>query len=54
MTRLALLLTVAAAVAALAGCMGGGSDRVGGDSPAEKHTLTILDPDRLRALARLR
>jgi TRAP-type C4-dicarboxylate transport system substrate-binding protein len=45
MTRLALiLLTAATAVTALAGCMGGGSDRVGGDSPAETRTLTILDP----------
>jgi TRAP-type C4-dicarboxylate transport system substrate-binding protein len=45
MTRLALLLLIAAfAVAALAGCMGGGSDRVGGDRPADTRVLTILDP----------
>jgi TRAP-type C4-dicarboxylate transport system substrate-binding protein len=41
MIRLALLLLAAAA---LAGCMGDGSDRVGGDSPAETKVLTLLDP----------
>jgi TRAP-type transport system periplasmic protein len=45
MTRLALLLiTAAAAAASLPGCLGGGSDRVGGDAPADTHVLTILDP----------
>ena len=44
MTRLALLLLTAASIAALAGCMGDGSDRVGGAGPAETRTLTILDP----------
>ena len=45
MTRLALpLLTAAAAAAALAGCMGGGSDRVGGDSATDTKVLTLLDP----------
>ena len=45
MTRLALLvLTAAAGVAALAGCMGGGSDRVGGDSATDTKVLTLLDP----------
>jgi TRAP-type C4-dicarboxylate transport system substrate-binding protein len=39
-----LLLTATCAVAALAGCMGDGSDRVGGDSPAETKVLTLLDP----------
>jgi TRAP-type C4-dicarboxylate transport system substrate-binding protein len=45
MTRVALLLFAAAsAVAALAGCMSDGSDRVGGDSPADTKVLTLLDP----------
>jgi hypothetical protein len=45
MTRPALpLLTAAAAVAALAGCMGGGSDRVGGDSATDTKVLRLLDP----------
>ena len=45
MTRPALLLlTATAAMAALAGCMGGGSDRVGGDSPTDTKVLTLLDP----------
>ena len=45
MTRLALpLLTVVVAVASLSGCLGGGSDRVGGDSPDETRVLTLLDP----------
>jgi TRAP-type C4-dicarboxylate transport system substrate-binding protein len=38
------MLSAAFAFAALAGCMGGGSDRVGGDSPAETKVLTLLDP----------
>jgi len=45
MTRPALLLlTATAAIAALAGCMGGGSDRVGDEGPAEAKVLTLLDP----------
>ena len=45
MTRLALVIvTACAASASLAGCMGGGSDRVGGDTPADARVLTILDP----------
>ena len=44
MTRPALLaLIVLATVASLAGCLGGGSDRVGGDPSAEARTLTLLD-----------
>ena len=45
MTRLALLLiTAAVSGACLPGCLGGESDRVGGDRPADTHVLTILDP----------
>jgi TRAP-type C4-dicarboxylate transport system substrate-binding protein len=45
MARVALLmLTAATAVAALTGCMGDGSDRVGGDSSADTKVLTLLDP----------
>src|SRR3954447_5774329 len=45
MTRVALLLIAAAVSAAcLPGCLGGGSDRVGGDRPADSRVLTIIDP----------
>src|SRR3954454_23283651 len=45
MARLALLtLIVSVAVASLAGCLGGGSDRLGGSGPADVRTLTLLDP----------
>jgi hypothetical protein len=45
MTRPALFtLIVLAAVVSLAGCLGGGSDRVGGAGPADVRTLTLLDP----------
>jgi TRAP-type C4-dicarboxylate transport system substrate-binding protein len=45
MTRAALLATAAlAAAASITGCLGGGSDRVGGERPAETHVLTLLDP----------
>ena len=44
MTRRALPALIALAmVASLAGCLGGGSDRVGSDRPAEVRNLTILD-----------
>ena len=45
MTRTALLATaVLAATASLSGCLGNGSDRVGGERPAETRVLTMLDP----------
>jgi TRAP-type C4-dicarboxylate transport system substrate-binding protein len=45
MTRAALLvISGLAAVTLLAGCLGGGSDRVGGDRAADARVLTILDP----------
>jgi TRAP-type C4-dicarboxylate transport system substrate-binding protein len=45
MTRAIALLTAAVAIAAsITGCLGGGSERVGGDQPAETRVLTLLDP----------
>lgn len=45
MTRAALLATAAlTATASIAGCLGDGSDRVGGERPAETRVLTMLDP----------
>src|SRR3954453_5755383 len=39
-----LTVITLAAVVSLAGCLGGGSDRVGGAGPADVRTLTLLDP----------
>src|SRR3954471_15762014 len=45
MTRIAfIVLTASATVISLAGCLGGGSDRVGSARPADVRTLTLLDP----------
>jgi TRAP-type C4-dicarboxylate transport system substrate-binding protein len=47
MTRAVLLLLLASAIAAavsLAGCLGGGSERVGGEQSTDARVLTILDP----------
>jgi TRAP-type C4-dicarboxylate transport system substrate-binding protein len=45
MTRAIALLTAAVAIAAsITGCLGGGSERVGGEQPADTRVLTMLDP----------
>ncbi len=45
MTRIALVLTaVLTLTLSMAGCLGGGSERVGGESPTETRVLTLLDP----------
>jgi TRAP-type C4-dicarboxylate transport system substrate-binding protein len=45
MTRAAILLAAALGAAApIAGCFSGGSERVGGQRPAETRVLTMLDP----------
>ena len=45
MSRAALLATLAlTAAASISGCLGGGSDRVGGERPADARVLTMLDP----------
>jgi len=45
MTRAALLIAAAmAAAATITGCLGGGSERVGGERPTETRVLTMLNP----------
>lgn len=44
MTRATLFVASAIAAVWLAGCLGGGSERVGGEQPADVRVLTILDP----------
>jgi TRAP-type C4-dicarboxylate transport system substrate-binding protein len=44
MTRAALLAAAALAASSLVGCSVGGSERVGGEPPAETRVLTMLDP----------
>jgi TRAP-type C4-dicarboxylate transport system substrate-binding protein len=44
MTRAVLLAAALAAAWSLAGCSVGGSERVGGERPAEVRVLTMLDP----------
>jgi TRAP-type C4-dicarboxylate transport system substrate-binding protein len=45
MTRAPLLVAATAAAAlSIAGCLGGGSERVGGEQPADTRVVTMLDP----------
>ena len=44
MTRVALLVAFTLAAVSLAGCLGGGSERVGAEQATDARVLTILDP----------
>ena len=44
MSRPALLIAAALASASFTSCLGGGSERVGGEPPTETRVLTMLDP----------